>query len=638
MKKTVLLFSLVILFLALPLFATGVFADDNINHPQIYSQPVIKWGNSAYHDSLGARDPWIVKNNGTYFLYYDCTEDLLNPSFESALDTNGWSTYEADISTTVDGTARFGSKSLKIVTHVVPNGGAYTGDYYYQNLKVASNLAVPGGLEVTPNTTYIASVYALAGSGVQTSLIVKQYKDDPSFYWQNWLSTLDTQQSLSHYSQWQRHVVKFTTSAQTRVVTLSFVAGANSISFWDGVMMERVEASQNQPSDFPTTINYNKPLEDTVGWRSCLATSADGINFQKKGSLEVQGAKQSWQDVVKPGWVGTDSMYLNVFPYNNKWYAYTWVAGYPLTSGIFLSDSGQNGVRRRGYADMRAFVPNGSPVRSALLIADRPEGPFQRVSGPIVLSNNPSACDLSVRTNNQPWGCEYLAASGAPQQVNGQWVLFLSGQTWYQKSAPTPWGSWANLSTCKGDFINSGLAVAASPLGPWTIHSISPLFKPADVCQNALWPEGPIYYYDTTSGNHVLFTNQLTNMSITAFWTKNPLSDWPVNNRQVILDQMANGAIPGAKDMNLPTVLEESNKLVMYFGFKEDRGDYSQRNTKYLFHDIGRLSFDLPLFGTLIPSPSPTPISHVNILDLRQLISSFTNIFQYNQLAKDYGK
>ncbi|MDP3994621.1 MAG: hypothetical protein Q8P91_02225 [bacterium] len=89
-----IIFRFVALFLIISagiLAAKNALADSpkNLDQPAIYPQRIISWGNSGYHDSLGARDPYAVKDNGTYYLYYDCIEDLLNPSFESKLGTNG---------------------------------------------------------------------------------------------------------------------------------------------------------------------------------------------------------------------------------------------------------------------------------------------------------------------------------------------------------------------------------------------------------------------------------------------------------------------------------------------------------------------------------------------------------------------
>lgn len=581
--------------------------NDSISKPEIYPSPVIRWGNSSYHDSLGARDPWAVKDGGTTYLYFDCIEDLLNPSFESNPGVNGWDTYEANISSSVD-RAMFGQQSLKMITNdvafSVPTAGAFTGNYYYQNIKDDAHLAVPTGLEVIPNTTYLASVYVWANVGDRVGLVTIEYKDDPGF-WNNRFEPYH-RQDITGNGQWQRLIVKITTSANTKAITLSFVADGRTTSYWDGVQLERVENNQNSPTDFPSEMNFNKSLEDTAGWRSCVATSTDGISFQKRGLVEIQGIKENWQDNVKPGWVGIDSNYLNVFPFQGKWYAYTWVAGYPVVPGnISFQDSGQTDIRRIGYADRRGFLPIGLPIRSAILEADSPLGPFRRVSrgGPVVSPLNEQQCSSDVRNNNLPWGCEYIATSGTPHQIEGQWVLFLSGNTLHQKGVASPWGSWLS-SSCQGDMINSGLATSNSPLGPWTPSSLNPLFSAQDVCKNALVPEGPIYYFDRLSKNHVIFTNQLTEgQSVTAFWTKSPLTSWPVDNREVVIDSNANGMTSlKPNGMNLSTVVEDGNKLVLYFGYREAHAVVNPETpglNNYLFHNIGKATFTLPLFSVI---------------------------------------
>lgn len=533
---------------------------------------------------------------------------MLNPSFESDLGTNGWDTFEANLSASTD-RAMFGQQSLKMTTNnvsfPVPMAGAFTGNYYYQNIKDDAHLAVPTGLEVIPNTTYLVSAYVWAKPGDRVGLVPIEYKDDPGV-WTNHFEPYP-RQDITGNGQWQRLSVRFTTSANTKAITISLVAAGNTTSYWDGVQLERVTDNQSNPTDFPSGINFNKSLEDTAGWRSCVATSSDGISFQKRGPVEIQGAKESWQDNVKAGWVGTDSNYLNVFPFQGKWYAYSWVSGYPVSPGnLMFTDSGQTGVRRVGYADRRGFVPNGSS-RSALLEADSPLGPFRRFSrdGPIVSPVNEQQCSADTRNGNLPWGCEYLASTGVPQQINGQWVLFLSGQTYHQKGVPSPWGSWLS-SSCQGDMINSGMATSNSPLGPWTSNA-NPLFSGSDLCKNALVPEGPIYYFDRQSNQHVIFVNQLTEgQSITAFWTQNPLTSWPVRNREIVIDSTANGTTGlKASGMNLPTVIEDGNKLIMYFGYREAHAVVNPETpglNNYLFHDIGRATFSLPLFSSVAPT------------------------------------
>lgn len=615
----------IILLIILIIGFTGVKSTvlaDNIDSPQIYPQPIIKWGNSSFHDSLGARDPFAIKDGGTTYLYYDCTEDLLNPSFENNIGTNGWESYQSVISSTAE-KALFGTGSLKIQTGNVAGAGAFTGNYYYGNIADNNQLAEPSGLEVTPNTTYIASVYVWADANINTQLVVKQYKDDPGNYWANWLSTLDASDSVKNLNTppgWHRLQVMFTTSGQTDAITISLVSDPNTTTYWDGVQLERTDPGVTSATAFPAGMDFNKTLEDTVGWKTCLATSTDGINFSKKGPVTITGNVESWQDNVKPGWVGTDSNYLNVFPYQGKWYAYAWVAGYQVVAGSpFLADPG-NSNRRFGYGDYRAFVANGAPTRSALLVADSPLGPFRRINngGPLTAPNNPVACSSSVRVNNQPFGCEYLAASGVPQLINGQWVLFMDGQTAHQQGLLNWWGTWKTAS-CQGDFINSSFGTAGSPLGPWTPDSGSPLFSSTDVCQNALVPEGPIYYLDQASGNHVLFTNQLADASITAFWTKDPLGSWPVTNRKVVMDHSGGGKINGVAvtGMNLSTVIDNGSSLNLYFGFREAHSNLTPQVSNYLFHDIGLLTFNLPLFS--VSAPVPTTTSQTQIPTVAQI-------------------
>ena len=602
MKKIILL-TLVLIFVRIST-PTAVSAD-NIDNPQIYSQPIIKWGNSSYHDSLGARDPYVVKDQGTYYLYFDCTEDLLNPSFESNLGTNGWDTWEGTAVSTNE-KHLFGDRSLKVTNLGTVGGGAYTGNYYFGD-KIEANLAMPSGLEVTPNTTYIASAYVWAGQNSIPKFIIQQYKDDPLFYFQNLVLPTATHQVTGN-NDWQRVFIKFTTTTNTSAITISLVSDLNQTSYWDGVQLERVEASVNNPSPFPTDQSYNYNLEDTVGWRSCLATSIDGTNFQKKGQIPIVGIRGDWETKEKPGWVGSSGMYLSPFFYQGFWYSYTWVAGYRLGTDSYTQDQGSQ-YRRKWYGDRRAFLPNGNPSRSGLIRSTSLLGPFERVSqaGPQVLPN------LSTG-----WGQTYVTANGVPQRINNQWVLFLAG---------TP-GNIFNWRT-----ITPGLAIGDSPLGPWTVTDYSPLLPPDN---NNEVPEGPIYYPDR-SGTHFLFINDISAGSVVVHWTANPLAAWLPANKKTIIDQ--SNVLWSKGPMGLSSVVEkDDDTILLYFATRPSTDSPPNGWNQYLFHDIGLATFSLPL-KTVIPGDLNGD-GHVNIDDYNILVKIFGNpytIFDYNVLVGNFG-
>jgi len=595
------------------LFVTPLFSPahaDNIDNPQIHSEPIIKWGNTSYHDSLGARDPFVVKDQSTYYLYYDCQEDFLNPSFESNIGTNGWDTWHGTATATTEKNL-FGAQSLK-VTSTGADGGAYTGNYYFGD-HTEANLAMPTGLEVTPNTTYIASAYVWANQSNTAQVIVQQFRDDPyGNYSVNLIASETKTTTIAGNGNWQRIFIKFTTTANTSAVTISLIPGFNQTSYWDGVQLERVEDSQTSPSDFPSTwLNYS--LQDTIGWKTCLATSSDGLNFVKHGMIYLGGARSDWETKEKPGWVGTSGMYMSPFFYNGYWYSYTWVAGYQLGTAIYTVDQGSQN-HRAWYGDRRAFLPNGNPSRSSLVRSTALTGPWERVSqsGPQILPSS-------------SWGQTYVTANGVPQYVNNQWVLFLAG-------AP---GSTLNWRT-----ITPGLATGSTPLGPWTVTNYSPLLPPND--QNVV-PEGPIYYKDG-SGKHVLFINDIAGSSALAYWTNNPLSSWPSPNRKTLVSAEQTPWAPGGASIGLSTVVEkDANTLLLYFATRTRTSNQNSWNS-YLFHDIGLVTFSLPLF----PSPTPTPLpgdlngdGHVNIYDYNLLVTNFGNpytIFDYNALVGNWGK
>ncbi|MBI4035993.1 hypothetical protein HY383_03510 [Candidatus Daviesbacteria bacterium] len=616
MKKIIIaLFSILLLPFS-PASVLGA-ATDNIANPQIYSQPVIRWGNSSYHDLLGARDPFVVKDNGTYYLYYDCTENLLNPSFESNLGVNGWDTWHASVSS-VSEKKLFGERSLKVETDGTKGGGAYTGNYYYNNNHTEANLASPMGLLVTPNTTYIASAYFWADSNTEMGLIVKQYKSDPRNFAENVIDSSTASVIKRGNNNWQRIYVKFTTDSNAKAVTISFATptATRFTSFWDGVQLERVtDAGVSTPTDFPGSLDFNRNLEEVIGWKSCVATSSDGINFTKKGPLKVLGAKGEWErESETAGFSGTSFMYANVFPYNGKWYAYTWEAWHPVDGSVL-------------YWDLATQLPNGDgssryPARSGLSEANSPLGPFTRISqnSSVVVPADLNYCQQQIRScsgGNMIWGCDYITANGVPHQINGTWVLFLAGQTQYEN------GKWEGTGGHQGDgeagchAITSGYATSSSsPLGPWTPWSGNPLFTPIDQATKiGTAEEGPIYYFDQGSGNHVMFYNAISGglPRVDAFWTKNPLAKWPGENRAQIITQA--GPFPWMKfnnpqtnvSINLPTVVEspDNSKLFLYFGARDGWGNNSGGTGSdmggYLFHDIGLATLQLPLL---------TPVDH----------------------------
>jgi hypothetical protein len=593
--------------------STNIVHADNIDNPQIHPQPVVRWGNSSYHDSLGARDPFVVKDQGTYYLYYDCTEDLLNPSFESNLGTNGWDTWNGTAVATTE-KKLFGSQSLKLTNTGAEGGGAYTGNYYF-GAKTDANLAMFAGLEVTPNTPYIASVYVWANPGNTAQLIVQQYRDDPyGNYTQNVISDQTSKVTLTGNGAWQRLSAKFTTSATTTAVTLSLTPGISQTSYWDGVQLERVEGSQTTPTDFPANVWFNYSLPDVIGWKTCLATSTNGTNFRKHGMLYLGGARSDWETKEKPGWVGTSGIYMSPFFYQGYWYSYTWVAGYQLGTALYTLDQGSTN-HRPWYGDRRAYLPNGNPTRSGLVRSPSLSGPWERVSqsGPLT-SPNPTT----------GWGQTYVSANGVPQLISNQWVLFLAG-------APGGTFNWRT--------ITPGLATGSTPLGPWTVTGYTPLLPPND--QNVV-PEGPIYYKDQ-SGKHVMFVNDIAGGDALAYWTDNPLSAWPPNNRKTI--------VPGVQDglrIGLSTVVEKDGQtLLVYYANRPPSGP-SNSWKQYLFHDIGLATISLPLFGAPatpiigdLTDTDDTPSDQVNLADYLALKSGFGTtytIFDYNNLVANFGQ
>jgi hypothetical protein len=618
-------------------------ADWNIRRPQVHSQPVIQWGNSSYHDSMGARDPWSVKENGLFYLFYDCMESLFNPSFESNLGTNGWDTYKANISSLAVPWAHSGERVLTIQTDGTINAHAGTGKYYYQNQEGnESYLAAPSGIEVMPNTEYIVSAYMAADPGVVMELRVVEYTADPADFAN---TTKVNGQHVYHGAQvvgrgnegWQRVHVKFRTNTATRAIKIALLDPEGRVkgSFWDSVQIELANGRET-PSDFPTDRmyvenNFNRVIEDTLSWRNCVASSQDGYSFTKLGMVTVTGAKGAWENVEVPGWMGTSNMSNNVFKHTDgKWYSYYWKGGQPHAGDNF-------------YGRLRIGFPGGGGPytpsdgryqdRSGLAVADSITGPYQRISqaGSPVQPHNDGSCDQYDRSqtnniNSTSWGCDYYSTSGAPHFINGQWVIFVSGKTYKLK------GPYNHFD---GYMITGSYSTAPSPLGPWTPTSMGMMVNQEDIIRpdgNGSGPiEQPIYYHDQASGKHVVFYNQLGGGrqgggSVSVLWkdpNEDPLSRWNTDKHiQVVAPipgrEGAFGAPWAAHSyINFATVVEDGNKLVMFYGVRpkllEEQGgaEFGEESRSFLFHSIGRATFDLPLFPALVTPtqpPTSTPI------------------------------
>lgn len=609
LTKTLLVIFSFFLLIFLPAEAfsqsPSVFPDS-----RIHSQPVIKSGNTSYHDGVGARDPWVIRDGSTYYLYYDCQENLYNPSFESSLGTNGWGAYKASILPSSE-QKLFGQNSLKLVTDGTAKAGAFTEAYYYQNNFSPSNLASATGIAVFPGETYIASAYVWVDANTTMGLLVQQFRGNPSQ--ERWAQErLDNQfhsyQTIQGNNNWQRIQVKFTADENANVVTLSLFSpnAVKTTSFWDGIQLERVDPQASSSTEFPQDKEYfNRPIEELLGWRSCVASSQDGVNFTKHGPIKVEGAKGAWENVEKPGWTGSSFMYLNVFKYDGRWYAHYWKGGRQLD---FSNQSDT-------YAFLRTGHPSGlgttnSPDRTGLAVADSPLGPFRRISQskPVIEIEDPQGlCNQNTRSDQAAQGkilgCDYLNVNGVPQQIGNQWVVYYAAQTTFQKGE---FGGTQGNGKCMVNGITAGFATSQTPLGPWIPSDQNPIFNPDEACTDNGGPgslEGPIYFKDK-SGQHVLFLNAISGgaQSIQAVWADDPLNEWSLQNRKsVISTNQAPGGAGSA--INLPTIVEteDGKTLNLYFGFRKNRPEGAPEDMElvsFLFHDIGLLTLPLPLFDT----------------------------------------
>ncbi|MBP8591335.1 hypothetical protein KBI33_02575 [Candidatus Shapirobacteria bacterium] len=612
-------------------------AQEILPKPSVYPTPIIFYGDSNYHDSLGARNPYALFDNNTYYLYYDCIEDLINSSFESNLLANGWGGWNASVSSTTE-KALFGIRSLKVVTNGTEGAGAFSGDYFYNYVEGGpnsqENLAIPRGLGVKNNERYFASAYFLADDNVKVKLLVQQYRDDPQFYFENKIINKDRMVVKEGNGKWQQIWIDFIADANARDITISLVSDQKAIVYWDGVSLERkTKDEQIAPSPYVEKDFHNWLLEELIGWRTCVAISGDGVNFVKKGLIKSLGVKGAWENFERPGWVGSSFSYLNVFKYQQKWYAFVWEAGHPANL-----DKGQPNKRRPGYRDLRAQLENGEPLRSGFAKADSPLGPFTRLSqgGPVIdlPAESLAKCnDGKERTREYPYGCDYLAPMGAPQFINNKWVVFLTGQTHrfrslWEGTGGNGCGNACSVDAKNGWFaINAGLALADSPLGPWKVRK-KPIFNPEENLSIAKVAEGASYFYHEQSGWHIIFFNSIGGgaHAIRAAWTDKPLVSeepieyWPLKeqSQEIINWDQIPWSLGQRGLINLPAPVVDPrrpNYLRVYFGARKDQfpkeNNFMENYYSFLFHDIGLLTLDLS-----------QPVRSSKIIDQQEISSS----------------
>jgi len=240
------------------------------------------------------------------------------------------------------------------------------------------------------------------------------------------------------------------------------------------------------PSDFPD-FDFNQSLDKTIGWKSCVAKAEKTVNvadlhFEKLGLVKISGQPGSAYKYEKAGWVGTSGMYFNVFEYDSKFWAYSWVAGYPVSNNSTLVTDEGSSFRRFAYGDRRAQLPNGTESRSAMLVADSPEGPFEHLPDkyPVLSPQNLDgleSCSRAIRSCQSAVGCEYITSIGVPHFANNKWYLFLGADTYFEKNV---WGGTLGEGVCGCHAITGSVATSQTPLGPWQISKIgNELFHPS---------------------------------------------------------------------------------------------------------------------------------------------------------------
>lgn len=98
----------------------------------------------------------------------------------------------------------------------------------------------------------------------------------------------------------------------------------------------------------------------------------------------------------------------------------------------------------------------------------------------------------------------------------------------------------------------------------------------------------------------------------------------------------------------------------MYFGYREKHSNTTPQISNYLFHNIGLLTFNLPLFTapTSVPTPSPSPTKtpiptptpnpgdlnmdgKVDTTDIRIVLSGYItkyNLIDFKKVLENFGK
>jgi len=160
------------------------------------------------------------------------------------------------------------------------------------------------------------------------------------------------------------------------------------------------------------------------------ASSPDGVSWKEEGEALARGSKGAWDhsSVFTP----------NILKANDKFYLYY--------TGVGPTAGNPDGIFENNSTTDKAFIN--------IAVADNPNGPFVRVSAEPILSPSENFDDFdSFRIDD----------SAVVARENGYWLYYKGRSAKYGRSGP--------------HHTKMGVAIAASPEGPYKKYSGNPITK-----------------------------------------------------------------------------------------------------------------------------------------------------------------
>jgi hypothetical protein len=355
--------------------------------------------------------------------------------------------------------------------------------------------------------------------------------------------------------------------------------------------------------------------------------------------MEFLGPTRSWEQ--------TSITSSSIFKINGRYY------NYYLGSSTYIGGDPPDRYRVPG-------APPGGYYSMGLAVSDSPLGPWKKLKGNG--TENPATIDDSpLLTTKDNWWY-----SGTPsamtyliKHADGNYYLFFTA--YYSPNSPN-----------KGFGIGLAAPENNNLLGPYREISI-PFKNNGEIIPTRFRSENLTVYYEEKSQTWFIFANAVRiplsglwsefgycgsewrSIGVVAYWSKD-LFNWdPDNQRYLLISADPLNSLNTFKcgdgtwleetlthrgTVGLASVIPspDGKKLYLYF----DGNDFlvpantTTPNLEHVFRNIYLASLDLPLVHSIDGDFNND--GRVDILDLRLLLTTLTNIFDYNMLVENFGK